>query len=87
MNKYIINRGFGEYSSGTEVYILDEGSSPEEGSYYTVQPVNAELDSAFDIPQELITRKRNRTDDIPNPTRKVRRIGKPRKQTVQPPTS
>jgi hypothetical protein len=80
LNKYIINGTFGEYSAGTEVEILDVPDS----EHYVVHPTLGEVDTHFDIPQRLVTKRRNRTDEIPSQTRKERRIGKPRKQTVPP---
>jgi hypothetical protein len=76
MSRYTINTTFEEFSAGTEVMVLEEGSSPlEGGKYYSVYIPGQPLDSAFDIPQSLVTKRRNRTDDIGVPTRQERRIG------------
>lgn len=74
MDKYFLNASYGEWSSGTEVDILEAQPIGLDGEV-TVSPVNSPVDTYFDVPIDLLTRRRNHTDIYDAPLRSQRRKG------------
>lgn len=79
MRHYTLRSSFGEYSAGTEVEIIGEAED-QESKLYVVHVSGTSFDDSFDVPVDLVTERRIRTETITVPTRKERRIGAVRKQ-------
>jgi len=79
MRHYTLRSSFGEFSAGTEVDILGEAHD-QESELYVVHVIGTDFEDSFDIPKDLVTARRMRTETIDTPTRKERRIGAIRKQ-------